>query len=135
MPSRESQTRAVRETVAPFLDEGETLMRAAEAMKGPSTFWSAMLGPIGYFLLQRPRHVGLTGARLVVAIPPARRGGTRRLDVAVEREGLEVVEFSAGRLWTRLVLRAADGRRIPLNFARIWRSEAQFLHRKLGGSR
>lgn len=130
-PGKQSLAARVRQTAAPFLQERERVLRAAEAMKGPRTIWAALLGPIGFLLLLRPRHVALTNRRLIVAIPPARGGGVPKLDVALDRVGTEVVEHRVGRLWVRLVLRDAEGRRVPLNFARVWRGEAEALRRRL----
>lgn len=106
------------------------MLRAAEAMKGSRPTLAALLGPIGYFLLLRPRHVALTNRRLIVAIPPARGAGTPKLDLALDRRATRVVEHRVGRLWVRLVLEEG-GRRVPLNFARLWHEDAEFLRRKL----
>lgn len=121
----------MRETVAPFLERKERILRAAEAMKGTRTTLAALLGPIGYFLLLRPRHVALTNRRVIVAIPPARGGRPPKLDLAIDREGTEVVEHRSGRLWVRIVLRDAHGLRVPLNFARVWHEDAEFLRRRV----
>lgn len=107
------------------------MLRAAEALKGTRPIRAALLGPIGYFLLLRPRHVALTNRRVIVAIPPPRAAGAPHLDVALDRRGTEVVEHEVGRLWVRLVLRDEEGRRVPLNFARLWHGEAEFLRRRL----
>lgn len=129
-PRKKSVANRVRETAAPFLEEKERVLRAAEAMKGTRTTWAAMLGPIGYFFLLRPRHVALTNRRVIVAIPPARGGGTPKLDLTLDRRGTDVVEHRVGRLWVRLVLEEG-GRRVPLNFARLWHEDAEFLRRRL----
>ena len=131
MPPKRSLATRVRETAAPFLEDKERVLRAAEAMKGPRTIWAALLGPIGFFLFLRPRHVALTNRRVIVAIPPARGAGTPKLDVTLDRNDTEVVEHTVGRLWVRLVLRDSSGRRVPLNFARVWREDAEFLRRRL----
>lgn len=132
-PRKKSLEQRVRETATPFLEEKERVLRAAEAMKGTRTTLAALLGPIGYFFLLRPRHVALTNRRVVVAIPPARGAGTPKLDLALDRTKTEVAEHRVGRLWVRLVLRDASGRRVPLNFARLWHEDAEFLRRRLSG--
>lgn len=133
MPPRKTSLAArVRATAEPFLGEKERVLKAAEAMKGTRTTMAALLGPIGYFLLLRPRHVALTNRRIVVAIPPARGGGTPKLDLALDRTATEVVEHRPGRLWTRIVLQDEEGRRVALNFSRPWHEEAEFLRRRLG---
>lgn len=131
MARKKSLSARVRETAAPFLEDRERVLRAAEAMKGPRTIWAAMLGPIGYFILLRPRHVALTNRRVIVAIPPARGAGAPRLDLTLDRQETEVAEHAVGRLWVRLVLRDSTGRRVALNFARLWHEDAEFLRRRL----
>ena len=133
MPPKKTPSARVRETAAPFLEDKERVLRAAEAMKGPRTIWAALLGPIGFFFLLRPRHVALTNRRVIVATPPARGGGLPKLDVTLDRNDTEVVEHAVGRLWIRLVLRDSGGRRVPLNFARVWREDAEFIRRRLSG--
>lgn len=132
---KKEKVERAREGAAPFLEERETVMRAAEAFRGPKTIYASLLGPIGYLLLERPRQVILTNRRVLILIPPARGGGPSKLDVAVDRGDVGIVSYETGRLWTRLVLRPPEGRPVPLNFARLWREEAGFLHRKLEPSR
>lgn len=129
--TKRDRIQRAKEAAAPFLEERETVMRAAEAFRGPKTIYASLLGPIGYLLLERPRQVVLTGRRLLVLIPPARGAQPSKLDVAVDRTAVEAVTFEQGRLWTRLVLRAGNERPLPLNFSRMWRDEAMFLRRKL----
>jgi len=131
--TKRDRIQRAKAAAAPFLEERETVMRAAECFRGPKTIYASLLGPIGYLLLERPRQVVLTGRRLLVLVPPARGGGASKLDVALEREAVEVASYEEGRLWSRLVLRAGDPRPVPLNFARMWHEEAVFLRRKLGG--
>jgi hypothetical protein len=131
--TKRDRIQRAKEAAAPFLEERETVMRAAEGFRGPKTIYASLLGPIGYLLLERPRQVVLTGRRLLVLIPPARGARPSKLDVAVEREAVEVASYEEGRLWARLVLRTGNARPLPLNFARMWHDEAVFLRRKLEG--
>jgi hypothetical protein len=132
MPPKRELTRRITEAVHPFLEKKETISRSADVLKGPKTLLASMLTPIGYFALERPRYVALTNRRLLVVIPPARRGGEPRLEAAFPREDVTVERFDQGPVWARLVLRTPGGR-LGLNFARVWRDEAAFLTRKLGG--
>lgn len=134
MATKSELIRRMNTVISPFLEKGEKLMRAADSLKGPKTLYASFLTPVGFFIAERPRYVGLSSLRLLVVIPPARRGGLARLDVEAPREDIEVISFEQGRLWTRMVL-AVEGRSVGLNFARIWRPEAEFIHRKLEGKR
>jgi hypothetical protein len=130
MATKSELTRRMTTVIKPFLEKGEKLMRAADALKGPKTIIASFLTPVGFFIAERPRYVGLTSHRVLVVIPPARRGGRARLEYDVPRREAEVGPLERGRLWTRMVLRV-EGRPVGLNFARIWRDEAAFIHRKL----
>ena len=124
-------TRRVHDVCAPFVEKGETLMQAAETLKGPKTSIAALLTPIGFFLLERPRHLALTNRRLLVVIPPARVArGQPQLEAVWDRSDIEVASFEPTRIWTRMVLRTPVGY-LGFNFARVWRAEAEFLNRKL----
>lgn len=130
MATKSELTRRMTSVLKPFLEKGEKLMRAADSLKGPKTLYASFLTPVGFFIAERPRYVGLTSHRLLVVIPPARRGAAARLDMEAPRQDVEVLGFEQGRLWTRMVV-GIEGRSVGLNFARIWRAEAEFLHRKL----
>lgn len=134
MATKSELTRRMTSIVSPFLEKGEKLMRAADSLKGPKTIIASFLTPVGFFIAERPRYVGLTSHRLLVVVPPARRGGRARLDLEAPRDEVEVLSFEQGRLWTRVVL-GIEGRPVGLNFARIWRQEAEFIHRKLAAKR
>jgi hypothetical protein len=130
MATKSELTRRMTSVLKPFLEKGEKLMRAADSLKGPKTIYASFLTPVGFFIAERPRYVGLTSHRLLVVIPPARRGAEARLDMEAPRQDVDVVAFEQGRLWTRIVV-GIEGRSVGLNFARIWRPEAEFIHRKL----
>lgn len=123
--SKRELTGKLKEAVRPFLAEGERPRVVADVLKGPRTILASLLTPIGFFLLERPRYVVLTGARLLVLIPPARERGEPRIEHDLRREDLRLDEERLGQIWTRLVLRDAAGLRIPLNFARVWSQEAE----------
>lgn len=134
MATKSELNRRMAGVISPFLEKGEKLMRVADSLKGPKTIIASFLTPVGFFIAERPRYVGLTNRRLLVIIPPARRGGRARLEYGVPREDVDLAPLETGRLWTRMVLRL-DGRSVGLNFARIWREEATFIHRKLSGKK
>ena len=132
--TKKDLVRQVEDAARPFLERGETLMRAAEALRGPKPLLASLLSPLGFFLLERPRFVVLTNRRLLLVIPPPRARAAARLDTALPRDSIEVESYEATGIWARLILRAGSARH-PLNFARVWRTEADLLHRKLAGAR
>ena len=113
----------IRLGVSGFLRGGEQVLELAEVMKGPRTLIASLLTPIGFFLLERPRNLVLTPARLLVTVPPARGGGETKLEAALDRSDIRVAGWEPSRLWTRLVLEHPGGR-LGVNFARVWRDEA-----------
>jgi hypothetical protein len=114
------------EAVEPELEPGEQLVAGAYAVAGPNPWLASVIGAIGMLLMgMRGYYVAVTDRRVMLVRATMWRSRPAGLAFAEPLASVEVTRVRSRVIWSSLRYRRPGGRRMRLNFHRIWRDDMQ----------
>lgn len=133
---KETIKRQFAEAAQPLLQPGEEVRAGAFGVTGPSPWLIGLIGVLGMFLAgMRYGYLFVTDRRIIFMKASFWSQRPAELGWVDPRASVQITDVNAsGRVWCHFGYVRPEGKRLRLNFARIWRDEFDGVLSELGAA-